>query len=166
VVAGLGLSPKTELAESAGLAVSDGIVVDERGRVDGRDDVFAAGDVARFPAAALGGTMRVEHEDHAKSHGRLVGTNMAGADEAYDHLPFFYSDLFDLGYEAVGDLDSRQATVVSWKEPNRKGVIAYVDDENRPRGFLLWDVWGKVDAARELIRAGEPVDEAALGELA
>ena len=49
--------------------------------------------------------MRVEHEDHAKSHGRQVGANMAGADEPYDHLPFFYSDLFDLGYEAVGELD-------------------------------------------------------------
>ena len=56
VVAGLGLAPSTELAEAAGLEVSDGIVVDDRGRVDGRDDVFAAGDVARFPVAALGGS--------------------------------------------------------------------------------------------------------------
>ena len=45
-------------------------------------------------------------------------------------------------------------------------MIAYVDDAGRPRGFLLWDVWGKVDAARDLIRAGEPIDGAALGELA
>ncbi len=166
VIAGLGIEPATELATVIGLPVEDGIVVDELGRAGGRDDVFAAGDVARFPLAALGHTARVEHEDHANTHGHAVGANMAGAGRPYDHLPFFYSDLFDLGYEAVGDLDSRQATVVSWKGPNRKGVIAYVDDENRPRGFLLWDVWGKVDAARELIRAGEPVDEAALGELA
>jgi len=63
-------------------------------------------------------------------------------------------------------LDSRLATVESWVEPNRKGVIAYVDDDRRPRGFLLWDVWSKVDAARDLIRAGEPVDEGVLGGLA
>jgi NADPH-dependent 2,4-dienoyl-CoA reductase/sulfur reductase-like enzyme len=166
VIAGLGIEPTTDLATAMGLPVDDGIVVDELGRAGGRDDVFAAGDVARFPLALLGQAGRVEHEDHANTHGKTVGANMAGAAEPYDHLPFFYSDLFDLGYEAVGDLDSRQRVVTSWKEPNRKGVIAYVDDENRPRGFLLWDVWGKVDAARDLIRAAEPVDEAALGDLA
>jgi len=166
VIAGLGIEPMTDLAVAVGLPVDDGIVVDELGRAGGREDVFAAGDVARFPLAVLGHAARIEHEDHANTHGHAVGANMAGAARSYDHLPFFYSDLFDLGYEAVGDLDSRQRVVTSWKEPNRKGVIAYVDDENRPRGFLLWDVWGKVDAARELIRAGEPVDEAALGELA
>lgn len=157
VVAGLGIEPNTDLAEQAGLPVDDGVLVDELGRVDGRDDVFAAGDVARFPVAALGGTRRVEHEDHANTHGRHVGASMAGANEPYEHLPFFYSDLFDLGYEAVGDVDSRLGTKAEWAEPNRKGVVAYVDDAGRPRGFLLWDVWGKVDDARGLIRAGEPV---------
>ena len=90
---------------------------------------------------------------------------MAGAATAYDHLPFFYSDLFDLGYEAVGDVDSRLATVAEWVEPNRKGVVGYVDDDGRARGFLLWDVWGKVDAARELIRAGATLDAGALTSL-
>jgi NADPH-dependent 2,4-dienoyl-CoA reductase/sulfur reductase-like enzyme len=157
VVAGLGIAPATELAAEAGLPVDDGIVVDQFGRVGGRDDVFAAGDVARFPIPALGGSARVEHEDHANSHGARVGANMAGAHEPYDHLPFFYSDLFDLGYEAVGDIDSRNETLVEWVEPKRKGVVCYLDGKRRPRGFLLWDVWGRVDAARELIRAGEPV---------
>jgi len=162
VVAGLGIVPDTELAEQAGLAVSDGIVVDEYGRAGGRDDVYAAGDVARFPAAVLGTDLRVEHEDQANSHGRAVGANMAGAGEPYRHLPFFYSDLFELGYEAVGEVDSRLATVTRWAEPNRRGVVAYVDGAGRPRGFLLVDVWGKVDAATELIAAGEPVDDSAL----
>lgn len=157
VVTGLGIVPATSLAEAAGLPVEDGIVVDEHGRVGGRDDVFAAGDVARFPVVSLGTTMRVEHEDHANTHGRVVGANMAGAGIAYDYLPFFYSDLFDLGYEAVGEVDARLATVEEWVEPQRKGVVAYVDDTGRPRGFLLWDVWGKVDAARALIAAGEPL---------
>jgi 3-phenylpropionate/trans-cinnamate dioxygenase ferredoxin reductase subunit len=162
VVAGLGIVPNAELAEAAGLPVDNGIVVDRYGRVDGRDDVFAAGDVANYPNLVLGGQFRVEHEDHANTHGKLVGANMAGANQPYDHLPLFYSDLFDLGYEAVGEVDSRLATVETWEEPNRKGTIAYVDDAGRPRGFLLWNVWDKVDAARELIRAGEPVGEGAL----
>jgi NADPH-dependent 2,4-dienoyl-CoA reductase/sulfur reductase-like enzyme len=162
VVAGLGLEPSTELAEAAGLDVSDGIVVDDRGRVDGHDDVFAAGDVARFPVAALGGSMRVEHEDHAKSHGRRVGANMAGADEPYDHLPFFYSDLFELGYEAVGELDSRLRTTADWTDVGRAGTVYYVDDESRPRGVLLWNLFGRVDTARELIRAAMPIQTTAI----
>ncbi len=162
VVAGLGILPATSLAAAAGLEVRDGIVVDEFGRVVGRNDVFAAGDVARFPLPALGIDARVEHEDHANSHGRCVGANMAGAGEPYDHLPFFYSDLFELGYEAVGEVDSRHETLAEWVEPNRKGVVCYLDGERRPRGFLLWDVWGKVDVARELIRAATPVDRTAL----
>jgi 3-phenylpropionate/trans-cinnamate dioxygenase ferredoxin reductase subunit len=154
VVAGLGVIPNTELAEEAGLEVDDGIVVDEFGRVPGHEDVFAAGDVARFPVRALGISMRIEHEDHANTHGRTVGGNMAGAGTPYHHLPFFYSDLFDLGYEAVGLVDSRLDAVEDWQEPNRKGVVTYLED-GQPRGVLLWNVWDKVDAARDLIRAGE-----------
>jgi NADPH-dependent 2,4-dienoyl-CoA reductase/sulfur reductase-like enzyme len=160
IVAGLGIEPSVELAVAAGLPVDNGIVVDELGRVGGRDDVFAAGDVANFPIPALGKNARVEHEDHANTHGRTVGANMAGAGQPYDHLPFFYSDLFDLGYEAVGDVDSRLDTIERWGEPNRKGVVAYVDEERRPRGFLLWNTWDKIDSARDLIRAAKPIDEA------
>jgi 3-phenylpropionate/trans-cinnamate dioxygenase ferredoxin reductase subunit len=165
VVAGLGIEPATELAKAARLDVDDGVLVDEYGRASGRDDVFAAGDVARFPVHALGGTRRVEHEDHANTHGRVVGANMAGAETPYDHLPFFYSDLFDLGYEAVGDVDSRLDQVAEWVEPNRKGVVAYVDAAGRASGFLLWDVWGKVDSARELISSGTVVDSSTLRPL-
>jgi NADPH-dependent 2,4-dienoyl-CoA reductase/sulfur reductase-like enzyme len=159
VVAGIGIVPNVELAADAGLPTPDGITVDAYGRVGGRDDVFAAGDVARFPAAALGREMRVEHEDHAKSHGGLVGANMAGASERYDHLPFFYSDLFDAGYEAVGELDPRLDTIVEWSEPEGEGTITYLDRQRRPRGFLLWNRFGHLDAARELIQTGEPVGQ-------
>src|SRR5205085_3316269 len=133
VVAGLGVLPETDLAEAAGLEVDDGIVVDEYGRAPGHDDVFAAGDVARFPVTALGIALRIEHEDHANSHGKAVGANMAGAETPYDHLPFFYSDLFDLGYEAVGLVDSRLEAVENWQEPDRKGVVTFVED-GKPRG--------------------------------
>src|SRR6185437_12518666 len=159
VVAGLGIIPATELAQAAGLPVDDGILVDELGRVEGRDDVFAAGDVARFPSPVLGRTFRVEHEDHAKSHGRVVGENMAGAGMPYDHLPFFYSDMFELGYEAVGEIDPRMRLRERWDDPNRKGIVAYVDDDDRPRGFLFWNVWDKVGAGSELIAAGKPLGE-------
>ena len=162
VVAGLGIEPSSDLAVAAGLSVDNGILVDEAGRVGENQDVFAAGDVARFPVAALGGAMRVEHEDHAKSHGRLVGRNMAGANERYEHLPFFYSDLFDLGYEAVGELDARHETVANWEEPNRKGIIYYLDDRRHPRGVLLWNVFGRLDAAREQIRAHQPIETTTL----
>ena len=165
VVAGLGIEPRVELAASAGLPVADGIVVDDRGRVRGHMRVFAAGDVARFPETALGGARRVEHEDHAKSHGRRVGANMAGADEPYDHLPFFYSDLFDLGYEAVGELDSRLQTITDMSELGGEGTVYYLDNEGRPRGALLWNLFGRVDAARDRIRAGDPVEPGALLEL-
>jgi len=163
IVAGIGLEPNVELAAAAGLPVRNGIVVDAFGRVGGREDVFAAGDVARFPFTALGSDLRVEHEDHAKTHGRQVGANMAGVERPYDHLPFFYSDLFDLGYEAVGELDPRLDTLADGDELGvGKNIYYYLDGERRPRGILLWNVFGQVDAARELIRAGEPVQRGAL----
>jgi 3-phenylpropionate/trans-cinnamate dioxygenase ferredoxin reductase subunit len=164
VVAGIGIEPNVELAAEAGLPVTNGIVVDALGRVGGRGDVFAAGDVARFPVPVLGGDLRVEHEDHAKSHGRRVGANMAGAAEPYDHLPFFYSDLFDLGYEAVGELDSRMQTIVELGELGDEGLVYYLDEEGSPRGVLLWNLFGHVDEARELIYAGQPIRPGALAE--
>jgi NADPH-dependent 2,4-dienoyl-CoA reductase/sulfur reductase-like enzyme len=155
VVAGIGIAPNTELAENAGLDVDDGIVVDERLRA-GSDQVFAAGDVARFDAPALGRRIRVEHEDNAVTMGRHAGRSMAGDTSPYDHLPFFYSDLFELGYEAVGDTDARHEIVADWKEPFREGVVYYLD-QGLVRGVLLWNVWGQVDAARALIAEQKPI---------
>ena len=120
--------------------------------------MFAAGDVASFPGGPLGGFRRVEHEDHAKRHGRLVGANMAGAAEPYQHLPFFYSDLFDLGYEAVGELDSRLDTLGEIEELESKGRVCYVGRGRQPRGFLFWNLFGEVDNGRALLAAGEPVE--------
>jgi 3-phenylpropionate/trans-cinnamate dioxygenase ferredoxin reductase component len=149
VIAGLGIEPNTELARGAGLKVEDGIVVDAFLQTSA-PDVFAAGDVAAFHNPALDRRLRVEHEDNANTMGKMAGRNLAGQRERYDHLPFFYSDLFDLGYEAVGELDSRLATIADWKTENREGVIYYLR-EGRVRGVLLWNTWGQVDAARELI---------------
>ncbi|MBW7935417.1 MAG: FAD-dependent oxidoreductase [Gemmatimonadaceae bacterium] len=160
VVAGVGLTPNVELAEQAGLEVANGIVVDERLRTR-RPDIYAAGDVANFHNPALGARMRVEHEDNALTMGRRAGRNMAGEAVAYHHLPFFYSDLFDLGYEAVGEVDARLQTVADWTVPFREGVIYYLRD-GRVRGVLLWNVWGQVDAARRLINTPGPITASAL----
>lgn len=152
IVAGIGTAPNVELASAAGLPVTDGIAVDRFLRTS-HPDVYAAGDVASFPVAALGDRRRIEHEDNAVSMGRHAGRAMAGEHQPYDHLPFFYSDLFDDGYEAVGDLDPRLETVAEWREPFREGVVTYRRD-GRVRGVLLWNVWDRVDAARAVI-AGE-----------
>ena len=160
VVAGIGVTPNVELAQSAGLKVDNGVVVDEFLRTS-NPDVYAAGDVANFYNPALDKRLRVEHEDNANTMGRAAGRAMAGKANPYHHLPFFYSDLFDLGYEAVGELDPRLETLADWKEPYREGVVYYLRDA-RIRGVLLWNVWGQVDAARQLIAEPGPFRGAAL----
>jgi len=154
VVAGVGIEPNVELAQSLGLKIENGIVVDEFLRTS-HPDIHAAGDVVAFYSPALGKRIRVEHEDNANSMGRLAGRNMAGKSEPYDHLPFFYSDMFDLGYEAVGEVDSRLETFADWKRPNEEGVIYYLEG-GRVRGVLLWNVWEQVEAARQLIAEPGP----------
>lgn len=160
VVAGIGVVPNTALAEQAGLAVDNGILVNAHMRTSD-PDIWAAGDVANFRSDALERNLRVEHEDAALSQGRVAGLSMAGQDASYDTLPFFYSDLFDLGYEAVGLLDARLQMVEDWKVPYREGVVYYLE-HGRVRGVLLWNVWGQVDAARALIAEKGPFDATTL----
>ena len=154
VIAGLGIQPNVELAEQAGLHVDNGIVVDALLR-SSVPEILAAGDVANFFNPALGARLRVEHEDNANTMGAAAGRAMAGQGTPYTHLPFFYSDLFALGYEAVGELDPRLDVVSDWKEPFREGVVYYLKG-GRVRGVLLWNTFGKVDAARALIAEPGP----------
>lgn len=154
VVAGIGIHPNVDLAKAIGAKVENGIVVDDRQRTSVAD-VFAAGDVAQFPNELLGKMRRVEHEDNAVQMGRQAGRNMAGANEAYTHTPYFYADMFELGYEAVGELSSKLEIVEDWKEPFKTGVIYYLDN-GRVRGVLLWNVWGKVAEATALIGSSGP----------
>lgn len=154
IIAGLGLELNLSLAKSAGIKVGKGILVNEN-LATNYPDIYAAGDVAEFFNLAIGKLMRVEHVDNANSMGRMAGHNMAGSSDAYTHLPFFYSDVFDLGYEAVGELDSNLMCVADWSEPFRKGVIYYFREE-RICGVLLWNVWNKIPDARELIAQAGP----------
>lgn len=158
VVAGIGIQPNTELAEAIGLAVEDGIRVAEDLQTD-EADIYAAGDVAAFPSHIGYGRRRVEHEDNALTMGRVAGRNMAGKPEPYTHIPMFYSDLFDLGYEAVGQIDSELDMVEDWQADDyAKGVVYYLDG-GQVKGVLLWNVWDKVDEARALLRDLHPKTE-------
>lgn len=157
VVAGIGIHPNLDLAKEAGLNVENGVVVNDQLQTS-LPDIYAAGDVANFFHSALGKRKRVEHEDNAVQMGKVAGRNMAGANEIYSHTPMFYSDLFDLGYEAVGEMSSKMKTFSDWEEPFKKGVVYYLD-EDRVRGVLLWNVWEKVDEARALMAEEDPLKD-------
>ncbi len=154
LVAGVGVSPATALAVHGGLRVDGGICVNEYLQTSA-PDIYAAGDNAVFPSALLSRAVRVEHWDNALNQGRSAGKNMAGARTAYAYSPYFFSDLFDFGYEAVGDVDARHETVADWQRTNEKGVIYYLE-HGLVRGVMLCNVWGQVDAARALIAAKTP----------
>ena len=156
-VVGVGVLPRTGLAEAAGLEVDNGVVVDDHLRTSA-DDVYAAGDVASYPDALLG-RRRVEHVDHAEKSGGHAGKVMAGADAAYDYTPFFWSDILDAGYEAIGETSSRLDMVEDWKDGAIGTGVVYYLASGQVRGVLLWNVWDSVDKARELIAetAKQPV---------
>ncbi len=103
VVVGVGLIPNTALAKAAGLAVDNGIVVNERLEASA-PDVYAAGDVARFYSPVFERHLRVEHYDVAVRHGKVAGANMAGAGVAFTELPYFFSDMFELRIHVHGTL--------------------------------------------------------------
>lgn len=148
VVVGVGVAPNVGLAEAVGIDTDNGIVVDDRLRTSA-PDVYAAGDVASYDDALLG-RRRVEHVDNAEAMGKKAGRNMAGADEAYDYTPIFWSDLFDNGYEAVGELDSRLDMVEAWNDDHTAAVVYYLRDDT-VRGVLLWNTWDSTGKARDVI---------------
>lgn len=156
VVAGIGIHPNLDLAIQAGLETNNGIIVNEQLQTS-QPDIYAVGDAANFFHSALERRVRVEHEDNAVQMGKLAGRNMAGTSEIYTHVPMFYSDLFELGYEAVGDISSKMQTFSDWQEPFKKGVIYYLDD-GRVRGVVLWNIWEKVDEARTLLMEKGPFE--------
>jgi len=153
IIAGIGIEPEVKLAKSAGLAVENGIVVNEFLQ-SSSPDIYAAGDNANFPYQVFGKRMRVEHWDNAVNQGKTAGMNMAGARNAYTYMPYFFSDLFDFGYEAVGLVSSKLETFADWQKENDTGVVYYFEN-GKVRGAMMCNVWNKVDAARELIKSNE-----------
>lgn len=155
LIVGVGITPSIELADIAGLKTGNGIITNEYLQTS-HPDIYAAGDNAYFPYLTLGRSMRVEHWDNALNQGLWAGRNMAGAHESFNYMPYFFSDLFEFGYEAVGEVSAKLETFADWQKENDTGVIYYLED-GKVRGVMMCNVWEKVDAARELIRKAERV---------
>jgi len=156
VVAGLGIIPDTRLADEAGLETADGIRVNATLQTSD-PDIYAAGDAAAIHSGMLNRWRRVEHEENANLTGFFAGQAMAGEPQEYTHLPMFYSDLFDLGFEGAGIADSSLETVSEWDGATfGSGTIWYLE-EGIPVGVIMWNRWGKLEEARERISRGEPL---------
>ncbi len=146
-VVGIGLALNDGLGIDASLSEGPGIVVDDGLRtVD--PYIWAAGDVAVMRTAPH----PMLHEDHAVTQGRMAGENMAGAQKRYTHVPFFYSDLYQFGYEAIGDCRTDLEMVEDWVNPGEEGVVYYLR-QGQVVGVLNWNVWDGIPKARELLGA-------------
>ncbi len=153
-VVGVGMTPCDGIAGDAGLAVADGIRVDAFGETS-HPHIYAAGDVARFPDPVFGGHTRVEHWEHAREHGRLVGRNMAGEREPYDLLSHFFSRAFDLSLDAVGWPALADETMV-WGEPGEGPCATFGLLKGRLCAVVLLDASAELEAARVLVGARAP----------
>jgi 3-phenylpropionate/trans-cinnamate dioxygenase ferredoxin reductase component len=159
IVVGIGSTPNDRLAADAGLAVDDGVVVDERCRTSDRF-IFAAGDVVRFPGPQ--GLVRLENWRHALDQGGVAGRNAAGADEVYASVPSFWSEQYDLYVQGVG-----------WSAPGnirvRRPVAGKTDILFEVSGDCLVYAMGinvqrDLSMARRLIERRVPVDPAELAD--
>ena len=133
-VVGVGIRPNTALAEGAGLAVDNGIVVDEHMRASA-PNVFAAGDVANYPDPIFEKRRRVEHWGHAEYSGQVAGANMAGEEMRYDLLTYVWSDIFDLHLEAAGDEGESDTSVVRGDMDAGSFTVLYLK-ENRMTAYF------------------------------
>jgi 3-phenylpropionate/trans-cinnamate dioxygenase ferredoxin reductase component len=164
VVIGVGVRPDVDLAERAGLAVDDGILVDEQLRAagprapQGELRIWAAGDVANA-AHPLFGRIRIEHWAEALNQGLIAGRNLAGTSERYDRVPYFFSDQFDLSLSYLGHVREWDELVTRGdqrvKQPK---FVAWYLRQGIPRAALIVNDWDAEDPVREVIRRGEPVD--------
>jgi 3-phenylpropionate/trans-cinnamate dioxygenase ferredoxin reductase subunit len=154
VVVGIGVLPVTSLAEQAGLAVDNGIVVDEY-LTTSHPHVFAAGDVANAHHPRLQRSVRVEHWDNAIEQGRTAARNLLGGHEAYERLPYFFSDQYDLGMEYVGNVgpDGSDEVVLRGDLEARVFTAFWVKDEMVVAGMHAND-WDATDHIRGILDAG------------
>jgi 3-phenylpropionate/trans-cinnamate dioxygenase ferredoxin reductase component len=171
VVVGVGAAPRTELAQAAGLEVEDGVLVDDRLR-SSAPNVFAAGDIARAQHPLFGETVRVEHWGTALEQGPAAARNMLGRDLAYDRIPYFFSDQYDVGMEYAGHALSYDR-VVFRGDPSTFEFMAFWLRGDRVAAGMNVNVWDVNEDIQALVRSGASVDDealrdpgVALGELA
>jgi 3-phenylpropionate/trans-cinnamate dioxygenase ferredoxin reductase subunit len=162
VVVGIGVVPRTELAEAAGLDVDNGVVVDSALRASA-PDVFAAGDIASWLHPRYGRHIRVEHWANALNGGPAAARAMLGQEVVYDRLPYFFTDQYDLGMEYSG-LAGREQRVVTRGDVDGREFIAFWLDGDRVRAAMNVNVWDVTDDLQALIRADKAVDDARLAD--
>ncbi len=159
-VVGVGIRPNQELAAEAGLAADDGVLVDEFGETS-HGHVYAAGDVARFPDPVFGDRVRVEHWDHAKAHGRRVGRNLAGEREPYEHLSYFFTDVFELSLNVFGRPAGADRTIRRGEVLDEEGGVVLCGSDGRLCGAILVNDSSSMEACRELVRRRPPMEDVA-----
>jgi 3-phenylpropionate/trans-cinnamate dioxygenase ferredoxin reductase component len=161
-VVGVGVAPRTELAEQAGIEVDNGVVVDA-GLQTSAPGVFAAGDVANAEHPLLGRRIRVEHWANALHQGPAAARNMLGAAQPYDAVPYFFSDQYDVGMEYAGYATDWEE-VVFRGEPTEREFIAFWLKEGRVLAGMNVNVWDVTDQIQALIRSARPVDRDRLAD--
>ena len=162
VLVGVGVAPRTELAQAAGLDVDNGVLVDATLEASA-PGVFAAGDVANAEHPFFGRRVRVEHWANALNQGPAAARNMLGAGTPYDRLPYFYSDQYDVGMEYSGLADAGDELVIRGNMAARE-FVAFWLSEGRVVAGMNVNVWDVNDAVQALIRSRAPVDRAALAD--
>jgi 3-phenylpropionate/trans-cinnamate dioxygenase ferredoxin reductase component len=164
VIVGVGITPNTQLAEAAGLEVSNGIRVDAQLRTTD-PDIYAAGDVANAFHPLIGTHIRVEHWANALHQPNAAARAMLGQVVSYDRLPYFYTDQYDLGMEYSGYVPpgGYDEVVLRGDVPGRE-FIAFWLSGGRARAGMNVNVWGVTDEIQALVRAGKPVTAGRLAD--
>ncbi len=160
VVVGVGVQPRTELAQAAGLQLDNGVVTDEH-LATSVAGIYAAGDVANVFYPAYGTGIRLEHWSAALNQGPVAARNMLGHLTAYDKVPYFYSDQYDLSMEYRGWAPGFDQVVIRG-DPRGGEFIAFWLGQGRVLAAMNANIWDQSDQIEALIRAGKPVDPARL----
>jgi 3-phenylpropionate/trans-cinnamate dioxygenase ferredoxin reductase component len=158
VIVGIGVTPAAELAEAAGLDVDGGILTDAGLRTSD-PDIYAAGDVARAYHPLIGSRLRVEHWANARHQPVAAARSMLGQDVAYDRLPYFFSDQYDLGMEYTGYVTAGGYDRVVFRgDVGKREFVAFWVSHGQVLAGMNVNIWDVTDDIRDLIRDGLPVD--------
>jgi 3-phenylpropionate/trans-cinnamate dioxygenase ferredoxin reductase component len=164
VIVGVGITPNSQLAEAAGLETGNGVVVDA-GLRSSDPDIFAAGDVASAFHPLLGRHIRVEHWANALNQPQAAARAMLGQDVAYDRVPYFYSDQYDLGMEYAGYVEPGGYDQVVFRgDKDKREFVAFWLAGGRVLAGMNVNVWDVNDAIQDLVRGGQTVDPARLAD--